>query len=607
MHLTPILAEGLVSSGMTIVAALVVAVVIFFLFILVLSRYTKVGPNQVLIVSGRKHRLEDGSMVGFRIVKGGGTFVWPILEKVDLLSLELLTIDVQTPEVYTSKGVPVKVDGVAQIKVKGDDVSIRTSAEQFLGKAQDEIRNIATQTLEGHLRAILGTMTVEEIYQNRDAFASKVQEVAAGDMANMGLGIVSFTIRDIRDTQGYLDALGKPRIAQVKRDAQIAQAEADRDAMIKSSQATQAGQEAKFAADSKIAEAQRDYQSNVAGYQATVNQKKAEADLAYDLQKFKTGQLVKAEEVQVQIIEKQKQIELQQQEILRKQRELEANVQKPADAERYKVETLANAKKFQLETEAAGAASATKATGFAGADVVQGHGYRRGRGQQGARSGRSRRHRGARQGDRRRHAGQGRILQAIQRSRRHRNDRARAARSRGQDQRTAGQDREDGHHQQRQRPRRRRQQAHRRHHANHRPIAARHRKPHRHQVRETAGTGARAQEGNGQGGYRKPNRKSPKVMFAMIGPALVPAAALLPALLPVVVLVLLFFFVLPLALALFAFWIWMLVSAVQNQGLSDGEKIAWVLVIVFLHWLGAILYFFVGHPKRNTPWIPPQQ
>jgi flotillin len=371
MNLEPLLAANFLENGMAILAALVVAVVFVLLFILVMSRYTKVGPNQVLIVSGRKHRLEDGSLVGFRIVKGGGTFVWPVLEKVDLLSLELLTIDVQTPEVYTSKGVPVKVDGVAQIKVKGDDVSIRTSAEQFLGKAQDEIRNIATQTLEGHLRAILGTMTVEEIYQNRDAFASKVQEVAAGDMANMGLGIVSFTIRDIRDTQGYLDALGKPRIAQVKRDAQIAQAEADRDAMIKSSQATQAGQEAKFAADSKIAEAQREYQTNIAGYQATVNQKKAEADLAYDLQKFKTGQLVKAEEVQVQIVEKQKQIELQQQEILRKQRELEADVQKPADAERYKVETLANAKKFQLETEAAGAASATKATGFACADVAK--------------------------------------------------------------------------------------------------------------------------------------------------------------------------------------------------------------------------------------------
>src|SRR5512145_2471652 len=349
--------------------------VVFMFFAIWASRYTKVGPNQVLVISGRKHNYvdPDGTVQsrGFRVVKGGGTFVMPVVEKVDILSLELLTIDVQIPEVYTSKGVPVKVDGVAQIKVKGDDISIATAAEQFLSKGTEEIKSIAMQTLEGHLRAILGTMTVEEIYQNRDAFASKVQEVAAGDMANMGLGIVSFTIRDIRDSQGYLDALGKPRIAQVKRDAVIAQAEADRDAMIKSAQATQAGQEAKFAADTKIAEAQRDYQSNVAQYQAAVNQKKAEADLAYDLQKYKTGQLVKAEEIQVTIIEKQKQIELQQQEIMRKQRELEANVQKPADAERYKVETLANATKFQLETEAAGAATAAKAKGFASADVAK--------------------------------------------------------------------------------------------------------------------------------------------------------------------------------------------------------------------------------------------
>jgi flotillin len=339
------------------------------------SRYTKVGPNEVLVISGRTHRFVDldGSVRkrGFHVVKGGGAFVWPVLEKVDTLSLELLTIDVQTPEVYTSKGVPVRVDGVAQIKVKGDDISIGTAAEQFLSKGSEDIRNIATQTLEGHLRAILGTLTVEEIYQNRDAFASKVQEVAAGDLANMGLQIVSFTIRDIRDSQGYLEALGRPRIAQVKRDAQIAQAEADRDATIKSAQAQQAGMEAKLAADTKVAEANRDYELKVAEYNTATNSKKAEADLAYDLQKFKTGQLVKAEEIQVQIIEKQKQIDLQQQEIQRKQRELEANIQKPADAERYRVETIANSRRFQLETEAAGAAAAQKQTGFALADVAK--------------------------------------------------------------------------------------------------------------------------------------------------------------------------------------------------------------------------------------------
>lgn len=369
------LVDGTAGIGAVAIAVVGLVLVIFLFIAVWASRYTKVGPNEVLIVSGRQHRVAtaDGksSLRGFRIVKGGGTFIIPVVEKADVLSLELLTIDVQTPEVYTSKGVPVKVDGVAQIKVKGDDVSIATASEQFLSKSVEDIKNIAMQTLEGHLRAILGTMTVEEIYQNRDAFASKVQEVAAGDMANMGLSIVSFTIRDIRDTQGYLDALGKPRIAQVKRDAVIAQAEADRDSAIRAAQAAQAGQEAKFKADTKIAESKRDYEMSVADYNASVNQKKAESELAYDLQKFKTNQLVKAEEVQVSIIEKQKQIELQQQEILRRQRELEANVQKPADAERYKVETLAAARKFQLEAEAAGAASAAKATGFAQAEVVK--------------------------------------------------------------------------------------------------------------------------------------------------------------------------------------------------------------------------------------------
>ncbi len=192
--------------------AITVAAIIFVVFVLGIalwaSRYTKVGPNQVLIISGRRKRWlnADGSFEtrGYRIMRGGGTFVWPVVEKVDILSLELITLDVQTPEVYTLYGVPVIVDGVAQIKVRGDDISIGTAAEQFLSKGQVEVMNIALQTVEGHLRAVLGTMTVEEIYKNRDAFAQRVQEIAAPDLANMGLQIVSFTIRDIKDNQGYL-------------------------------------------------------------------------------------------------------------------------------------------------------------------------------------------------------------------------------------------------------------------------------------------------------------------------------------------------------------------------------------------------------------------
>jgi len=177
MHFHPLLAE---IPGTAIVGGVAAVLLVFFLFVGIwASRYVKVGPNEVLIISGRKRRMTDpdGTVreVGFRVVKGGGKFVWPVYEKVDKLSLELLTIDVvQQQDVYTSKGVPGRVDGVAQIKIKGDDISIATAAEQFLSKATEEIKNIAMQTLEGHLRAILGTMTVEDIYQNRDAFASKV-------------------------------------------------------------------------------------------------------------------------------------------------------------------------------------------------------------------------------------------------------------------------------------------------------------------------------------------------------------------------------------------------------------------------------------------------
>lgn len=352
-----------------------VFVILFLLFWVIASRIIKAGPNEVLVISGRKRSLTDPSgarrRVNFRILKGGATFVWPFIEKVDRLSLEIITLDVRTPEVYTIKGVPIMVDGIAQIKIKGDDVSIATAAEQFLSMGVEEIRRIALQTVEGHLRAILGTLTVEETYANRDIFAQKVQDVAATDLANMGLTIVSFTIRDIRDNQGYLDALGKPRTAEVKRDAVIGEAEADRDATIRSAQANQKGETARFEADTIIAESERDYQMRVAEYTASVNQKKAEADLAYDLQRYNTAQKVKAEEVQVMVIDKEKRIDVQEREITRRQKELTATIEKPAEAEKYRIQTLSDAEKYNLKITAEGAADAVKLKGFAEADVIQ--------------------------------------------------------------------------------------------------------------------------------------------------------------------------------------------------------------------------------------------
>lgn len=362
-------------------AIYIIAGVILVLFMLVLAanRYRKAGPNQVLIVFGRSHAYHDpvsGERMrrGFKIVKGGGAVVLPVLETSAILSLELMTLDVTTPAVYTVQGVPLLVEGVAQIKVKGDDISIATAAEQFLDKSQQQIAQIALQTLEGHLRAIIGTMNVEEIVTNRDAFAQRVQEVSSGDFANMGLQVVSFVIKDIRDTQGYLEAWGRPRIAIVKRDATIAEAEAQRDATIKSAQANQIAQTAKLEADTKVAEADRDYRSKVAEYNAAVQQKTAESDLSYDLQKYKTQQLVRHEEVQVQVVEKQKQIEVQEQEIRRREKELAATVEKPAMAERAKIQQLAEAEQYRLQATAAGQAEATRAVGIAEADANRARG-----------------------------------------------------------------------------------------------------------------------------------------------------------------------------------------------------------------------------------------
>jgi flotillin len=379
--------EGLILLGFAVCVCLGAG---FGSLLLYASRYRKVGPNEVLVISGRrrKHLLPSGEQVdvGYRICKGGGAFVWPIVEKYDTLSLELLTLGVGTKdEVYTVQGVPVLVDGVAQVKVRGDDVSIGTAAEQFLSKGQEEVARVATQTLEGHLRAILGTMTVEDIYKNRDAFSNKVQEVAASDLANMGLQIVSFTLKDIRDHHGYLEALGKPRTALVlrdaeiaraeaKRDADIAKAEASRDATIKGANARQAGETNRFSAETRIAESARDYEMKRADYNSAVNEKRADADLAYELAKHKKSQLVTKEEVRVEVVAKQQQVQVQEQEILRREKELVATVHKPAEATVFRVQREADAERYRLEAEAAGRAEAEKLRGQADASVIQAKG-----------------------------------------------------------------------------------------------------------------------------------------------------------------------------------------------------------------------------------------
>jgi len=370
--------------GIAIMIGALAVLVIFLLIAVFAKRYVKVGPDEALIVSGRKRRLPNGNVVGFRIVKGGATFVWPVLEVAKVLSLRIMPLDVNS-SALSSQGVQISVDGIAQVKVDSSLEAIGTAAEQFLSLKEEEIRRIATQTLEGHLRSIVGNLTVEEINQNRDAFAQKVQELAAGDLANMGLKIISFTLREINDRNGYLNNLGKAQIARVERDAIIGEAEAKRDADIKSAEAMQAGQTAKYIAETRIAEANMEKEIKTAQYQASINEKKAEADLSYDKKKYIIQQDVEREALQVEIVRKQKEIEIQEQEALRKERELEATVKKPAEAERYKTEMEAEADRvrrlkeaeaqsYAIKAEGNAKAEAQKALGLAEAEIIKAKG-----------------------------------------------------------------------------------------------------------------------------------------------------------------------------------------------------------------------------------------
>ncbi|MBI1355386.1 MAG: flotillin family protein [Acidobacteria bacterium] len=317
----------------------------------------KVGPNEALIVSGGGARP--------RVVVGSSTWISPFVQRADVLSLEIMTLAVRTPNVYTQEGVALSVDGVAQVKVARDEDSVRTAAQQFLGKSASEISQIALQTLEGHQRAMMATMTVEQIYQDRDSFAKQVREVASVDMARMGMEIVSFTIRDISDEKGYLDALGIRRTSQVKRDAAIGQAIAEKESSVEGAEARRQSEAARLRSEQQVAESQRDFELAQASYQKEINAAKAAAAAALDLEQARQRQKIREEELRVSLIERQKQIEIQEQETQVKQRELEANVRKPAEAERYRLETESQGRKAQVIAEAEARAQATRLQGEA--------------------------------------------------------------------------------------------------------------------------------------------------------------------------------------------------------------------------------------------------
>ena len=358
----------------TVIVVVGLSLLAFILLMGMLAKmFRKAGPNEALIVYGFR---------GPRVIKGHGTVIFPMVENCRELSLELMSFDVAPQQdLYTKQGVAVTVEAVAQIKVRSDQESILTAAEQFLSKTPPQREGLIRLVMEGHLRGIIGQLTVEQIVKEPEMVGDRMRATCADDISKMGLEVVSFTIKEVRDKNEYITNMGRPDIVRIRRDADVATAEAERDTAIRRANALRESAVAKAAADqervlaetlslAKQAEAQRDLDFQKAQFTEQSRRQEAQADKAYEIQTNIMQQQVTTEQVKIQQIEKEQQIKVQEMEILRHEKELIATVLKGAEIERQRIETIASAEKMRMTTEAEGRSAAIRAQGEAEAAII---------------------------------------------------------------------------------------------------------------------------------------------------------------------------------------------------------------------------------------------
>uniref|UniRef100_A0A8C5AQQ9 Flotillin n=1 Tax=Gadus morhua TaxID=8049 RepID=A0A8C5AQQ9_GADMO len=302
---------------------------------------------------------------------GGWAWAWCLISDTQRITLEIMTLQPRCEDVETAEGVAITVTGVAQVKIMTDHDLLAIACEQFLSKTVTEIKAVVLQTLEGHLRSILGTLTVEQIYQDRDQFAKLVREVASPDVGRMGIEILSFTIKDVYDKVDYLSSLGKTQTAAVQRDADIGVAEAERDAGIREAECKREMMDMKFKADTLMADSKRELELRKASFNQEVNTKKAEAQLAYELQGAKEQQKIRLEEIEIEVVQRKKQITIEEKEIDRMEKELIATVKRPAEAEAYKIQQLAEGQKMKRVLTAQAEAEKIRKIGEAEAGSIE--------------------------------------------------------------------------------------------------------------------------------------------------------------------------------------------------------------------------------------------
>jgi flotillin len=327
-------------------------VLVLLLVLYILSRIKVAGPNEAFIVTGRKGRsisAADGStstdLSGQKVVMGASVFVLPVVQKLQVMSLSSRRIHVEIQGAVSKQGIRANLQGVAIVKVGGTEDAIRASAQRFLHQ-QDEIEEFTREVLAGALRSIVGRLTIEEIIRDRAAFASAVAEEAEHSMTNQGLVLDTFQLQDIVTEGTYLQDLGRPEAARVLRDAAIAEA-----------QARQQAEQERLLAEEKIAEANRNLALKQAGIQAEIDAAQAQSAAA--------GPLAEAERQQVILAEQQKVAERNAE---LKQRQLDTEVRKPADAERYRVEQEAQGRKNAAIADAEAGREATIAAAQAAAE-----------------------------------------------------------------------------------------------------------------------------------------------------------------------------------------------------------------------------------------------
>lgn len=322
---------------------------LLFLFVFIPRAYIKVPPNEALIVSGpfrRKYRVksQDGSgqvvkRFGYRIVRGGATIVIPLIERVDRLNLGIMQVDIRTTQpVPSAEYISVMVDGVANIKIGSDDVSIATAAEQLLNWRPEDIISIAQQVLEGNMREIIGQMSISDLVQNRDKFALETSKAASLDMSNMGLEIINITIQNFEDNDGVVEMMATKNIVEKERDAKIAKANAD-----------QQGNKARAEADALIAEQNKELALKQANYKIQADKAKADADIAYNIQQETARKQFEQERAAAELMRLQKQTELERQQVEVSREKLSAEIRENAQAERDARIARADAEKAERQ------------------------------------------------------------------------------------------------------------------------------------------------------------------------------------------------------------------------------------------------------------------